>query len=80
MKPRGRRIPWWSDPKHPPRLLGRPVGNATEDAVRADEALLRLPGAASEDAPANEGEGPTQTARKARRRRRDNNEVKADDF
>lgn len=59
MDPRGKRIPWWSDPDRPPRLGdAMPQGNATEDAT---EGVLVPPGGGPED-----GAG---TARKERRKR-----------
>lgn len=67
MEPRGRRIPWWVDPEHPPRLEGPMAqGNATADALAADETaagVVALPGSGGTEAPAW-----TQTARRARRK------------
>ncbi|KAL8957985.1 MAG: hypothetical protein Q9193_004872 [Seirophora villosa] len=75
MTPRGRRIPWWSDPDRPPRALATSPqqGNPRGDAMAANaEAALRSSGGA-----ANEGNGMVTTARKARRRKRVGEEVEA---
>ncbi|KAI4086391.1 MAG: hypothetical protein LQ344_007586 [Seirophora lacunosa] len=76
MTPRGKRIPWWSDPDRPPRALATsPQGNPKGDAMAADaEAALR-----SSRGAANEGNGMVTTARKARRRKRVGEEVEAGD-
>ncbi|KAL8718118.1 MAG: hypothetical protein Q9225_004710 [Loekoesia sp. 1 TL-2023] len=68
MEPRGRRIPWWSDPNRPPRLEAPMAeGNATEDAMEdVPSAGVTLPGSGTGGSSGNEG---TQTARKVRRRR-----------
>lgn len=67
MEPRGRRIAWWVDPKHPPRLENpMTAGNATADALAGDSAgMVTLPGSGG-----SVGSDGTQTARKARRKRR----------
>ncbi|KAL8941141.1 MAG: hypothetical protein Q9211_001948 [Gyalolechia sp. 1 TL-2023] len=61
MTPRGRRIPWWSDPDRPPRLDEQmPRPNATEDAA---EGMVVLPGVAGAG---DEGIGSATKRRRSR--------------
>ncbi|KAL8911936.1 MAG: hypothetical protein Q9171_002978 [Xanthocarpia ochracea] len=84
MEPRGRRIPWWTDPRVPPNSQGLDrVGNATDDALQGDALAVAgdgenppAPGSAGDAAQVKERpqgsdeNAGTATARKGRRKRR----------